>query len=236
MVGALSIYRSTIGKKAIMAITGFIWVGFVFIHMIGNLKMYFGAHDYNIYGEFLRTVGYPLFPERTLLWIARIVIFGAVALHIWAAAALTNQARTSRPAGYKQSNRAQPLYVYASRTMRWGGIIIALFIVYHILHFTTGTLHNNFIHGDVYHNVVAGFSIWWVSLIYIVAMGALGLHLFHGVWSMFQTIGWNNSGLTNFWRWVALIFTAVVIIGNISFPLAVLVGVVAPETATTLGT
>jgi succinate dehydrogenase / fumarate reductase cytochrome b subunit len=120
--------------------------------------------------------------------------------------------------------------------MRWGGIIIGLFIVYHILHFTTGTLHNNFIYGDVYHNVVAGFSIWWVSLIYIVAMGALGLHLFHGVWSMFQTIGWNNSGLTNFWRWVALIFTAVVIIGNISFPLAVLVGVVAPETATTLGT
>lgn len=235
MTGALSIYKSSIGKKAIMAVTGFIWIGFVFVHMVGNLKMYFGAHDYNVYGEFLRTVGYPLFPHTVLLWIARIVIVSAVVLHVWAAAALTSQSLSSRPGAYKENNRAQPLYVYASRTMRWGGIIIGLFILYHILHLTTGTLHNDFIHGDVYHNVVAGFSVWWVSLIYIVAMGALGLHMFHGIWSMFQTLGWNNAGLTNFWRLVALGVTAIVILGNISFPLAVLTGIVAPEAAAGVG-
>lgn len=226
MTGAMTLYRSSIGKKAIMAVTGFIWVGFVVIHMIGNLKIYSGAETYNAYGEFLREVGYPLFPHESVLWIARIVLVAAVVFHIMSAAQLTRMSQASRPTGYGTSNRVQPAYVYASRTMRWGGVIILLFIIYHILHFTTGTLHGSFIYGDVYHNVVAGFSIWWVSAIYLLAMVALGLHLFHGIWSMFQTLGWNSARYTNFWRGVATVITAVVIIGNISFPLAVLAGIV----------
>lgn len=227
MTGAMTLYRSSIGKKAVMAVTGFIWVGFVIVHMIGNLKMYFGPEDYNTYGEFLREVGYPLFPHTALLWIFRIVLIGAIFFHILAATQLTMMNQSSRPSGYGQTDRVQPLYVYASRTMRWGGVIILLFIIYHILHFTTGTLHGDFIYGDVYHNVVTGFRVWWVSAVYILAMVALGLHLLHGVWSMFQTLGWNSSRYTRFLRGLALVVTAVVVLGNISFPLAVLAGIVA---------
>ena len=227
MTGVMTLYRSSIGKKAIMAVTGFILVGFVLIHMVGNLKMYFGAEDYNAYGEFLRNVGYPLLPHEGLLWIFRLVLIASVGLHIMSATQLTVMSQTSRPQDYGNKDVVQPLYVYASRTMRWGGIIIALFIVYHLLHFTTGTLHNSFIPGDVYHNVVMGFSVWWVSLFYILAMLPLGLHLMHGIWSMFQTLGFNNSKYTRLLRTTALAVTGAIVLGNISFPLAVLIGIVA---------
>lgn len=227
MTGVMTLYRSSIGKKAIMAVTGFILVGFVFIHMIGNLKMYFGAEDYNAYAEFLRNVGYPLFPHEGLLWIFRLVLITSVVLHIMSATQLTLMSQASRPQDYGNKDVVQPLYVYASRTMRWGGVIIALFITYHLLHFTTGTLHNSFIPGDVYHNVVMGFRVWWVSLFYMLAMLPLGLHLMHGIWSMFQTLGFNNSRYTRFLRTVALAVTGAIVLGNISFPLAVLMGIVA---------
>jgi len=223
------LYRSAVGKKAVMAVTGIILFGFVLIHMIGNLKLY-EPGDYNgqryldAYGYFLRHVGEPALPASGALWIARIVLLAAVLLHIWAAWQLTRMNREARPRRYSKAAKSHT--TYASRTMRWGGVIILLFVVYHLLHFTTGTVHPDFQEGAVHHNMIAGFRVWWVSLFYIVAQVALGFHLYHGLWSMFQSLGWNNPRF-NHWRGgFAHAFAWIITLGNISFPLAVLTGLV----------
>ena len=154
------------------------------------------------------------FGNEQLLWIARIVLLVSVVLHMVAAYQLVQINHQSRPVRYARPGVVQASY--ASRTMRWGGIIIFLFIIYHLLHFTTGTVHPNFVPGDVYHNLVTGFQVWYVSLFYILAMVALGFHMYHGVWSMFQTLGLNSSRYTRGLRWFATIAAAVVAIGNIS--------------------
>lgn len=223
MTGTLAIYRSSIGKKVIMAVTGFIWVGFVIIHMVGNLKLYYGEPSHlNEYGEFLRTVGEPALPYGGLLWIARIVLVTAVVLHVVMAYQLSMQSMAGRSTRYKVKKAVQA--TFASQTMRYGGVAILLFIVFHILHLTTGTLHGSFAHGKPYENVVAGFQNPVVSIIYIVAMVALGLHLYHGTWSMFQTLGLNNRRYNGLFRGIATAVALIVAIGNISFPLAVLTG------------
>lgn len=225
MVSTLALYRSTIGKKVVMALTGLILVGFVVAHMVGNLKIYLGPEAINEYGHFLREVGEPLFPRETLLWIARLVLLGSVGLHIVAATQLTILDRASRPQRYAYQKPQQA--TYASLTMRYGGLIILLFVIYHILHFTVGAVGYSgarFIEGDVYHNVIAGFSVWYVSAFYIAAMVALGLHLYHGVWSMFQTLGWNNRKWNNSLRGLAVAIAVAVVVGNISIPVAVLTG------------
>src|SRR5579863_5048440 len=158
--------KPAIALKAVMAVSGLILFGFVLFHMIGNLKLYLGPAELNDYAHFLRTVGTPLLPETVLLWLARSVLILAVVLHIGSAWILTLRARRARPTAYAAPNRIHARY--ASRTMRWGGVIIALFVLYHLLHFTWGTLHPDFVPGDVYHNVVSGFRVWWVALIYIV--------------------------------------------------------------------
>lgn len=230
MAAVLSLYRTTIGKKIVMAVTGFILVGFVVIHMIGNLKIYTGAEHLNVYAEFLRTVGEPALPRETVLWIARIVLLASVGLHIWAATELTLLDRASRPQRYavKKATRS-----YAARTMRWGGVIVLLFIVFHILHFTLGQVGyapGVFQHEDpnngfqTYANVVNGFRVWPVSLFYIVAMAALCLHLYHGTWSMFQTLGLNSIKYNKLWRAVAIAVAVAVFVGNVSIPIAVLAG------------
>ena len=233
MAAVMTLYRSSIGKKAVMALTGFILFAFVFVHMVGNLKIYTGAEHLNAYAGFLRDVGEPVFPRESLLWIARIVLLVAVGLHILMAYQLTRIDWAGRPIRY--ANKGYVQATYASRTMRWGGIIILLFIIYHILHFTLGKVgyapgvylpedpNTGF---QVYQNVVNGFKVWPVSLFYILAMGALGLHLYHGVWSMFQTLGLNNSVYNPFWRWFAVVFAALIFIGNVSIPIAVLAGVI----------
>ncbi len=222
MAPALALYRSTIGKKVAMALTGLILVGFVVAHMLGNLKIFTGSQHLNEYGEFLRTVGEPLFPYSVLLWIARIVLLGSVVVHIVAATQLTMLDRASRPERYVFHKKQQA--TYASLTMRWGGLIILLFVIYHILHFTTGAAHGNFIEGDVYHNVVSGFQVWYVSVVYIAAMVALGFHLYHGVWSMFQTLGLNSSKWNGLLRGLSVLTALVVAGGNILIPVAVLAG------------
>ncbi len=222
MAPALALYRSTIGKKVAMALTGLILVGFVVAHMLGNLKIFTGSQHLNEYGEFLRTVGEPLFPYSVLLWIARIVLLGSVVVHIVAATQLTMLDRASRPERYVFHKKQQA--TYASLTMRWGGLIILLFVIYHILHFTTGAAHGNFIEGDVYHNVVSGFQVWYVSAVYIAAMVALGFHLYHGVWSMFQTLGLNSSKWNGLLRGLSVLTALVVAGGNILIPVAVLAG------------
>jgi succinate dehydrogenase cytochrome b subunit len=229
------LYRSAVGKKAVMAVSGIILFGFVVVHMIGNLKI-FEAGEFNVYqdgaykpmryldayGYFLRHVGEPFVPAYTLLWILRSILIVAVVLHIWAAWQVTRMSQVARPRGYV--SRAKIHTTYASRTMRWGGVIILLFVIYHLLHFTTGTVHPDFQEGNVYHNVVTGFQVWYVSLFYIVAQVALGLHLYHGLWSMFQSLGWNHPRFNRWRSGFAHAFAWIITLGNISFPLAVLAG------------
>lgn len=218
------IFRSAVGKKAVMAVTGLILFGFVLTHMIGNLKLYAGAEAMNAYGEFLREVGYPAVPHSGVLWFLRIVLLVAVVLHIWSAWELTRMARVARPQEYAFKSKVHTSY--ASRTLRWGGVIILLFVIYHLLHLTWGTVHPGFEPGKPYENVVAGFQVWWVSLFYIAANLALGLHLYHGLWSFFQTMGWNHPRYNPWRRAFAQVFAAVVTLGNVSFPLAVMTGLV----------
>ncbi|HEX6288903.1 MAG TPA: succinate dehydrogenase cytochrome b subunit [Herpetosiphonaceae bacterium] len=232
MVSALTLYRTSIGKKVVMAVTGIILVGFVVAHMVGNLKVFLGAEAINAYAGFLRDVGEPLFPREALLWVARIVLLVSVVLHITAATQLTIQDRASRPQRYAVHKPVQA--TYASRTMRWGGVIVLLFIIYHILHLTLGQVGfaaGQYLHEDpnngfqVYANVVNGFRNPLVSLFYIVAMGAVGLHLYHGVWSMFQTLGLNSVKFNSLLRGLAMVTALAVVLGNISIPIAVLTGI-----------
>jgi succinate dehydrogenase cytochrome b subunit len=216
--------RSAVGKKAVMAVTGIILFGFVLLHMIGNLKLYEGPQVLNNYAGFLRSVGTPALPASGLLWILRSVLLVAVVLHVWAAWRLTLMNRKARPSRYERRQRVHTSY--SARTMRWGGVIILLFVVYHLLHFTFGTVHPDFRPGDVYHNVVAGFRVWWVSIFYIAAQIALGLHLYHGLWSLFQSLGWNHPRFNRWRNGFAHAFAWIVTLGNISFPLAVLAGLV----------
>lgn len=221
----LSFYRSSIGKKAVMAVTGVFLFGWILAHMLGNLKVYLGPEHYNAYARFLITMGAPLLPNKTLLWIVRVLLIIAVVLHIDSATRLTLMNKAARPVGYQQ--RRYPAATYAARTMRWGGVIILLFVIYHLLHFTFGTVHPNFIEHDVYHNFVTGFRVPWVSAVYIIANLALGLHLYHGLWSMFNSLGFNHPKLEPWKRVFATAFALVITLGNVSFPIAVLMGGVA---------
>jgi len=226
--GAVSgFWRSYLGKKAVMAVTGVGLFGFVLVHMLGNLKLYQGADKLNAYAEWLREVGSPALPHGGALWIARIALLAMVVLHVVAAAQVAYAKLRARPVAYADTERLQSSY--ASRTMIWGGGIILLFVVYHLAHLTWGPkwVHDSFIPGDAYHNVVAGFRVWWISAIYIAAQVALGLHLYHGLWSLFQTMGWNHDRYNALRRRFAVVCAAAVSLGNISFPIAVLIGWVA---------
>jgi succinate dehydrogenase / fumarate reductase cytochrome b subunit len=217
-------YRSAIGKKAVMAITGVILFGWIFAHMAGNLKLFLGPEALNHYAEWLREMGGPILPRTVALWISRIVLLVAVIFHIHSAYALTVMNRKSRPIGYSERDYVKG--TYAARTMRWGGVIILLFVIYHLLHLTTGDVHHDFIKGDVYHNVVTGFQVWWVAAVYILANLALGLHLYHGLWAMFSSLGMTNPRFEHWRRAFATVFAVVITAANISFPLSVLTGFV----------
>lgn len=219
----LGFWHSAIGKKAVMAVTGFFLFGWIFLHMAGNLKVYTGPEHYNAYAAFLITMGAPLLPAKGALYAVRALLLIAVWLHIQAATQLTLMNRRARPVGY--ADRDYVSAGYAARTMRWGGVIIALFVIYHLLHLTFGTLHPDFIEHDVYHNFVTGFQVWWVSAFYIVANLALGMHLYHGLWSMFNSVGLSHDRFNSWKRGFATLFAVVVTLANISFPIAVLIGV-----------
>jgi succinate dehydrogenase / fumarate reductase cytochrome b subunit len=222
---AVVLWSTMVGKKVVMAVTGLVLVGFVIAHMLGNLKMFLGEEAINAYARFLREVGEPLLPYGTLLWMVRVILLVSVALHILAAVELVRLDWNVRPEGYltKRSIAA----TYASRTMKWSGVIVGLFVVYHLLHLTAGVVGykpGEFEHLSVYHNAVAGFSVWYVSLFYILAMAALCLHLDHGVWSMFQTVGLNNARVTRVLRALSRAVAIVVFAGFIAVPVAVLAG------------
>jgi succinate dehydrogenase / fumarate reductase, cytochrome b subunit len=217
-------YRSAIGKKAVMAVTGVILFGWIFLHMVGNLKLYLGPVHMNEYAHWLRALGTPAMPETTALWVTRLLLIICIVLHIHAAYALTMMNRQARPAAYRQ--RDYVASSYASRTMRWGGVILLLFIIYHLLHLTTGDVHHSFVQDDPYHNVVTGLRVWWIAAVYIIANLALGLHLYHGVWSMFNSVGINHKRFNPWRRVFATAFAVLITLGNISFPLAVVTGFV----------
>jgi succinate dehydrogenase / fumarate reductase cytochrome b subunit len=223
---ALEFYRSALGKKYVMAVTGIIGMAYVFGHMIGNLKLYLGPESINSYGVWLReSLGYPILPETVTLWILRIVLIAALAFHVHAAYALTMMNRRARPTGY-QSRRDYVVADFAARSMRWTGVIVLLFIFYHLADFTWGWVNPDFEHGAVYNNVVASFSNPIVAGFYLVANLALGVHLYHGSWSLFQSLGINNPRFNSWRRTFAIAFTVIVVGGNLSFPLAVQLGIV----------
>ncbi len=218
-------YRSALGKKYVMALTGIMLMGFVFAHMIGNLKMYLGAEEFNHYGEFLRELLVPILPRTVTLWLMRLGLIGAFALHIHSAYSLTRMNRAARSVAY-QSPRDYVAANFASRTMRWTGIIVGLFLVWHLFDLTlTGTGYH-YVRGMPYQNVDNSFSRIWVAAIYVVANIALGIHLFHGAWSLFQSMGWNNPRFNAARRNFAAGFAALIVIGNVSFPIAVTLGIV----------
>jgi succinate dehydrogenase / fumarate reductase cytochrome b subunit len=224
MKWVVNFYRSAIGKKAVMAVTGVILFGWIFLHMVGNLKLYLGSVHLNEYAHWLRALGTPAMPETGALWLTRLLLLVCVVFHIHAAWALTMMNRAARPVGYRGRDYVKG--TYAARTMRWGGVIILLFVIYHLLHLTTGQAHHDFVKDDVYHNVVTGFRIWWVAAAYIVANLALGLHLYHGVWAMFSSVGVTHARVEKWRRAFATVFAVVITVANISFPVAVLTGIV----------
>ncbi|HEX4170014.1 MAG TPA: succinate dehydrogenase cytochrome b subunit [Bryobacteraceae bacterium] len=212
-------WDSTNGQKAVMAATGVVLFLFVIFHMIGNLQVFEGREQLNFYGFALRR-----FPE--VLWAARIVLLLAVALHIWSSVKLAVRKTSARPVAY--AKRQNTHSSYASRTMYWSGPIILAFLIFHLLHLTAGYIHpgSRFIEGDVYHNLVAGFQVWWVSIWYIFCMLLLGLHIRHGAWSMFQSIGLNHPRHTPVLQKAAAALAVVIVAGYISIPLSVMLGLV----------
>jgi succinate dehydrogenase / fumarate reductase cytochrome b subunit len=222
----LSLYRSSVGKKILMAVTGVIFVLFVLAHMYGNLKAFYGSEKFNHYAEFLREMGAPIFGRGQLLWVFRIVLLAAVGIHVLMAIQLWLLSRSARPVSYVKGLQSEES-TYASRTIRWGGVIIFVFVVYHLLHFTIGTAHPSFVPGAAYENLVIGFQSWPVVLAYAVALGALCLHLYHGVWSALQTLGANHVRYNKYRRPLAVIVAAAVFVGFMTVPAAVVAGIIA---------
>ncbi len=221
-------YRSDIGRKWVMAVTGIVLLGYVLIHMIGNLHLYEGPDQINEYGEALRDLGGHLAPRTFILWMLRLGLIAAFVMHIHAAYSLAIRNRGKRPVDY-QSQRDYIAAGYASRTMVWGGTIILLFLLFHLADLTLGVepaATDEFFRGDVYANVVASLSRWPVAILYIVANVALAFHIYHGAWSLFQSLGVNNPRFNVWRRWFAMGFAAVILVGNVSFPVMVLAGVV----------
>jgi succinate dehydrogenase / fumarate reductase cytochrome b subunit len=226
----LDLYGTAVGKKYAMAISGVAMMGFVFFHMIGNLKMYFGEEDLNKYAEFLKKLLYPLAPEGYVLWAMRMGLIAMLMLHLHAAYSLTVMNRRARPVKY-QSARDYQVASFASRTMRWTGLIVLLFLVWHLADLTFGTVNTvgtdgTFVRAEVYQNVVRSFERVPVAVFYILANIALGVHLYHGAWSVFQSIGWERPRFDKWRRAFATAFATIVVVGNVSFPIAVLAGIV----------
>lgn len=219
-------YQSTVGKKIIMAVTGLIGVGFVILHVAGNLQAFAGREKINAYSALLHG------PGAELLWLVRVVLIVAVVLHVILAVQLTQRARAARPVGYHE--RDPQVSTLASRTMRWGGALLLLFIIVHLLHFTTRQVdpgrwaHRMDAAGryDIYGNIVASFRVWWVSAFYLLAMIALGLHLWHGVWSSGRALGVAKPSPHPLRRRIAPILAIALWLGFSLVPIAVLAGVI----------
>ncbi|TXS22135.1 succinate dehydrogenase [Streptomyces sp. ms191] len=217
-------WGSTIGKKTVMAVSGLLMLGYLVAHVMGNLKVFFGPEEFNAYGHWLRTMGAPVLHHSWALWLVRIVLVAAVVAHVVSAYQLSRRDIKARPTAYVHRRRRS---TYATRTMRWGGVIVALFIVWHILDLTTGTAHpGGFQEGHPYQNVVDTFSTWYGNLVYIVAMIAVGLHVRHGFWSAAQTLGVGDARRERVLKILANGLALALTAGFVSVPVAVMTGVV----------
>nr|WP_307875091.1 succinate dehydrogenase cytochrome b subunit [Frankia nepalensis] len=219
------LWRSNIGKKAVMAATGLFMLLFLIAHMLGNLKIFFGREEFDSYAHWLRTIGSPVLHNAWFLWISRFVLLACVVLHAVSAYQLSRRDLKARPAKY--AHRLRPTASYATNTMRFGGIILGLFIIYHILDLTALVANPNGVEGAAYDNVVADFSHWYIALVYIVAMLALCLHISHGFWSAARTLGAVSSATkATAYKTTAIVLGVVITLGFISVPIAVLSGLV----------
>ena len=208
---------SNLGLKAIMAVSGLLMVGYLITHVAANLLVFRGAALINGYSAILH--GQP-----AILYSARAVLFVALVAHVWSAIVLTQRDRAARPVAY--AKQEPQVATFASRTIRWGGLLILFFLVYHILHFTTGTVHPAFVEGDPHGNVVRAFRVPWVAALYVVAMAAVGLHLFHGTWSAFHSLGLTRPSQNPLRHKTSLLVAGAIWLGFTIIPLAVLAGIV----------
>lgn len=237
------LWRSTVGKKTAMAVSGLVMLLYLVVHMLGNLKIFFGAADFDAYAAWLRTIGEPFLHHEWFLWIARVVLLAAVVVHAVAAYQLSRRDLAARPVKYARPSpghhpgprRFAPRLLipspgrrasYATRTMRWGGVILGLFLVWHLLDLTTLTVNPRAEAGHPYANVVATFSTWYGNAVYLVAMLALGLHVRHGFWSAAQTLGANRPGRDRTLKALANALATVLTAGFLAVPVAVMTGVV----------
>ena len=218
-------YRSAVGKKWVMAVTGIALVGYLIAHLIGNLKVYLGPAEINQYGEALRDLGGHLAPRTSILWLLRGGLIAAFALHVHAGYSLTYVNWKARGGKYRERDYA--VASYASRTMRWTGTIVLLFLAFHLADLTLGVgpaATGQFVRGEVYDNLILSLQRVPVAVLYGVANVALGFHLFHGVWSLFQSLGWSHPRFNKWRRYLAYACTAFIVVGNLSFPIAVQAG------------
>jgi succinate dehydrogenase / fumarate reductase cytochrome b subunit len=228
IIGALlTLWSSSIGKKIVMALTGMVMMSFVLVHTYGTLKIFKGEAVFNAYAEWLREVGAPFLAHGMALWLTRIGLLGAVMLHMLAAWQLTRKSWAARPTRYEKKVAQES--TIASRTVRWGGVVIALFVLYHILHFTVGVVGygpGQYSSTSVYRNVVVGFSVWYVSVFYILAQLFLGLHWYHGGWSILHTLGVATAWGDRVYWLIGGAIALFVTLGNISVPVAILAGLI----------
>jgi succinate dehydrogenase / fumarate reductase cytochrome b subunit len=212
------LWTTSVGKKMIMAVTGVIWVAYLITHVLANLLVFQGPSKINAYSAFLHGTG-------GALWAARLVLIAALVFHIVAAIQLADRRQEARPVGYA-AGREPHTSTFASRTIRWGGALILLFLLFHILHFTVGTVHSSFLEGDPYHNVAAGFRNPVVVVLYLIAMAVVGLHLYHGVWSSGRSLGMSPPSPRPLRRSLALVLALLVWLGFSIIPIAVYAGVI----------
>jgi succinate dehydrogenase / fumarate reductase cytochrome b subunit len=215
---AFRFYQATIGKKAVMAVTGVILFGFIIGHLIGNLQVFAGRETLDAYGAFLHH------STHGLIWVFRGVLLVSVLAHIVASIQLTKVKMDARPIGYVKNNYSHS--TYASRTMMWSGPIIAAFIIFHLMDLTWGNVNPAFQEGHVYDNLVASFLRWPVSIAYIFALSLLCLHLYHGIYSMFQSLGISHPKYTPAIQRFAKVAAFLIWAGYVSIPVAVLAKVI----------
>lgn len=218
--------RTTIYLKLLMAGSGLLFIGFVLSHMYGNLKAFEGHDAFNEYAHHLRTMGTPILPESGALWIIRVVLIAALVVHVASAAALWKRARRARTVHYQVKKHTGA--IFASRLMRWGGVTLLLFIIWHLLNFTVGKVNvSGGPTNDPYNLLVDSFDTWWLTLIYLAAMTMLGAHLHHGTWSAMQTLGLTGSERSRtLSKRFAFVVALVITVGFSLVPVFVLAGVI----------
>jgi succinate dehydrogenase / fumarate reductase cytochrome b subunit len=217
-------FTSDIGMKWMMALTGIGLLAYILVHMIGNMKIFLGPEDLDHYAEALRSLLYPIVPKTGVLWLFRFGLTAMFVIHIWSATVLALRSRKARGKVRYEASREYAAANYANRTMLWGGVIIALFVLFHLLDLTVGSVNGEYVNGEVYNNVIYSFQRWWVALFYVVAQIALAFHIYHGAWSLFQSLGLANPRYNDWRRWFSVVFALAILIGNSSIPIAVQFG------------